>query len=42
MAELFANRGDADQRLHSVASELGLHCLPVTQLGVSSLQRVNV
>ena len=25
---------------HSVASEMGLHCLPVTNLGVSSLKRV--
>ena len=33
MVELFAN-------MHSVASDLGLHCLPVTRLGVSSLQWV--
>ena len=25
---------------HSAASDLGLHCLPVTHLGVSSLHRV--
>ena len=30
MAKLFANRGDPDQMPHSVASDLGLHCLPVT------------
>ena len=37
MVELF---GDPDQC--SVASDLGLHCLPVTRLWVSSLQWVNV
>ena len=41
MVELFANSGDPDQTLHFVVSDLGLHCLPVTRLGVSSLQRVN-
>ena len=30
MVELFANSGDPDQMLRSVASDLGLHCLPVT------------
>ena len=38
MIELFANSGDPDQTPHSAASELGLYCLPVTLLGVSSLQ----
>ena len=28
-AKLFANEGDPDQMLHSVASDLGLHCLPI-------------
>ena len=42
MVELFANSGDPDQMLHSAASDLGQHCLPVTRLGVSSLQWVNV
>ena len=42
MVELFANSGDPDQMLLSVASGLGLHCLPVTRLGVSSLQWVKV
>ena len=42
MVELFANSGDPDQKLHSVASDLGLHCSPVTRLGVSSLQWVKV
>ena len=40
MVELFANSGDPDQMLHSAASDLDLHCLPVTCLGVSSLQWV--
>ena len=34
--ELFANGGDPDQR--SVVSDLGLHCLPITLLGISRLQ----
>ena len=29
-AKLFANSGDPDQMPHSVASALGLHCLPIT------------
>ena len=41
MAKLFANSEDPDQTLHSAASDLGLHCLPVTLLGVSPLQWVN-
>ena len=40
MIELFANSGDPDQTLHSVASDLDLHCLSVTLLGVSRLQWV--
>ena len=36
MVELFANSGDLDQMLHSVASDLGLHCLPITLLGVKT------
>ena len=42
MVELFANSGDPDQMPHSVASDLGLHCLPITLLGVSSLQWVKM
>ena len=42
MVEQFANSGDPDQTPRSVASDLGLHCLPVTRLGVSSLQCVKV
>ena len=38
MVELFANSGDPDQMPHSVASDLGLHCLPISLLGVSILQ----
>ena len=41
MVELFANSEDPDQMPHSVASDLGLHCLSVTSLGVSSVQWVN-
>ena len=37
-AKLFANSGDPDQTPHSVTSDLGLHCLPITHLGVSQLQ----
>ena len=39
MAVAFANSEDPDQ--HSAASDLGLHCLPITRLGVSRLQWVN-
>ena len=40
MAKLFANSGDSDQMPHSAASDLGLHCLPITLLRVSRLQCV--
>ena len=42
MVELFANSGDPDQtpQKHSAASDLDLHCLPNTLLGVSELQWV--
>ena len=40
MAKLFANSGDPDQTLHSAASDLGLHCLPVTFLRIFLLQWV--
>ena len=33
MAELFANSGDPGQTPRSAASDLGLHCLPVTLFG---------
>ena len=36
MVELFANSGDPDQTRHSMASDLGLHCLPMALLGVSN------
>ena len=32
MAKLFANSGNPDQLPHSAASDLGLHCLPITFL----------
>ena len=41
MAEVFTNSEDPDQMPHSVVSDLGLHCLPITLLGVSRLQWVN-
>ena len=37
MFPLFANSGDPDQTLHSVASDQGLHCLPTALLGASGL-----
>ena len=40
--KLFANSEDSDQTPQSAASDLGLHCLPVTLLGVSRLQWVNL
>ena len=42
MVELFANSGDSDQTLRSVASNLGLYCLPTTLLGLSRLQWVKL
>ena len=41
MAKLFANSGDPDQMPRSAASDLGLHCLPITRLRISWLQWVN-
>ena len=38
MAYLFANSGDPDQMLHSVASDLGLYCLPITLFWGASRQ----
>ena len=40
MAKSFANNGEPDQMLYSASSDLGLHCLPITLLGVSRLQGV--
>ena len=40
MVDLFANSGDPDQTPHSAVSDLGLHCLLITFLGVTSLQWV--
>ena len=39
MVELF-HSGDPDQMPHSAASDLGLHCLLITLLGVSRLKWV--
>ena len=40
MAKLFASSGDPDQMPHSVASDLGLHCLQIMLLGVSRVKWV--
>ena len=42
MGELFANSGDPDQILQNEASDRGLHCLPITFLGVSRLKFVKL
>ena len=42
MVKLFANSGDTNQMPHSAASDLGLHCLPISLLRVSRLQWVNM
>ena len=34
----FTNSGDHDQTPRSVASDLGLHCLLITVLGISRLE----
>ena len=36
---LQANSADLDQMLHSAASDLGLHCLPIFQLSQSRFYR---
>ena len=40
MATLFANNGDPHQTPHSAVSDLGLHYLPITLLGISKLKLV--
>ena len=40
MVELLSNSPDLNETLRSAASDLGLHCLPVTLLGISRLQWV--
>ena len=40
MVQLYAKSGDPDQTPGSAASDLGLHCLPMTLLRVSRLQWV--
>ena len=41
MLEPFVNNGAPDQTPSYAASDLGLHCLPITLLGVFRLQWVN-
>ena len=40
MVELSANCGDPDQTPHSAASDLVLHCLPVTRLPIFLGRRI--
>ena len=40
MAKPFANNRDPDQTPRYAASDLGLHCLPITFLGFPRLQWV--
>ena len=40
--KLFADSVDPEHTLHSAASDLGLHCLPVNFWGVSRLKWVKV
>ena len=42
MVKLFANHENPDQTPRSAVSDLGLHCLPITLLGVSLLQWVKI
>ena len=42
MKILFANNVDPNQTPHYVASDLGLHCLPMTLLRVFKLERGKV
>ena len=41
MAKICGNSEENDKKLHSAASDPGLHCLPFTLLRVSRLQWVN-
>ena len=41
MAKIFANSGDPDQTPRSAASDLGLHCLPITLLGAPDYNELN-
>ena len=42
MAKLFASSGGPDHTQRSAASDLGLHCLPITHLWVFRLQWVKL
>ena len=41
MSKLLVNSRDPNRTPHSVASDLGLYCLPVTLMGVSRLKWVH-
>ena len=41
MAKLFANSGHPDRMSRSATSDLGLHSLPITLLGVTRLKGIN-
>ena len=41
MKMMLANTVDPDQTPHNVASDLGLHCLPVTLSGLPGKNRLN-
>ena len=41
MVKLFVNSGDPDQRPHSAAPDLGLHCLPLLGLQTKMSQYHN-
>ena len=42
MVEQFTNSGDPNQMPHSAVSDLGLHYMPITLLGVFRLQKVKL
>ena len=42
MAKVFANSRDPDQTPRAAASDMGLHCLPITLLRVSRQQWVKI
>ena len=39
---IYANCKDPDEMQHTAAFHLGPHCLPITNFGVSSIQRVKI
>ena len=42
MAKRFANSGDPDQTPHNAASDLGLHCLPISFYGSPDYSGLNL